>query len=222
MKFPRVRSRPGCLTVSLLLAAILTVLNGCSFLKPTVARQHLYLLAAQTPQPETAPAPTQGCIVRILPVEVARYLQTRDMVIRTGTNELFLAKFHEWAEPVAAGVRRVLVETLQGSHGIKEVLTDQPSPTGAKVYNVSVQVSACEATDFNGDGSIVFEAAWEISPSGAPSSPAARGFFRAPARSWHPGDYTGLARQLSGAVADFGRSLNQAISAQAHGRAVQP
>lgn len=197
---------------------MLTVLAGCSFLKPSAGEEHDYLLSSlKSPASTAAQTQSRAYAIRILPVELPAYLQTSDMAVRVGTNELYFAKFNQWAESLETGIRRVLAENLRAAG--KEVLTDEPAPNDVKVYTVSVQVLACEAKDMNGQGSVLFEAAWEISATGTPSLSPTRGIFRAAPSPWHPGDYAGLARQLSQALTDFSGTLEQAISEQANDQA---
>ena len=203
--------------ISLLCVTLLTVLSGCSFLKPANDQAHNYLLTA-VPSPEPSAKVSPPCIVRVLPVEVPNYLQTSDMVIRTGTNEVVFTKFNRWAEPLDAGIRRVLAQNLRGFRGIQEALVDEPSPARPKLYIISVHILECEGSDINGRGSTLFSAAWDIS-QGRTEATLARGVFRAPPASWRPGDYAGMVTQLSSAVADLSGILAQAISRQtgAHG-----
>jgi uncharacterized lipoprotein YmbA len=46
------------------------------------------------------------------PIEVAAYLDRPQIVTRMGANELKLAEFHRWAEPLKDSLTRVLVENL--------------------------------------------------------------------------------------------------------------
>ena len=207
--------RSRVLFISLLWAVLLIALNSCSFLKPANGEEHNYLLTPR-PSPEPSIEVRPPCIVRVLPVELPEYLQTSDMVIRTGTNELFFAEFHEWAEPLDAGIRRVLAQNLRGFQGIQEVITDEPSPAHRKLYIISVHILECEGSDTNGRGMILFSAAWEISQGGTDATPA-HGTFRAPPASWHPGDYAGMVTQLSSDVADLSKVLVQAISEHTNG-----
>ena len=208
--------RSRVLSKSLLCAVLLLAVNSCSFLKPVNTEEHNYLLTAR-PSPEPSAAEVRPpCIVRVLPVELPEYLQTSDMVIRTGTNEVIFTKFHQWAEPLDAGIRRVLAQNLRGFRGIQEVLTDEPSPANPRLYIISVHILACEGSDTNDRGSILLSATWEISPGGTEAT-LAHGVFHSPPASWHPGDYTAMVSQLSNAVADLSGILVQAISRQTNG-----
>ena len=198
--------------LTLMLAALLVTLNGCFSLKPASGDQQYYLLtgnSSNSSSPHTGP----GSIVRLLPIEVPDYLQTRNMAVRTGSNEMIFPTFHEWGEPLDAGIRRVLAEDLRASPGIQDVLTDEPPPAGAAVYVILIHILSCEGINTNGHSSILFKAAWEISESGN-VAPFAHGTFNAQPNRWQPGDYSDLAAQLSRAVESLSRELSAAITSK--------
>ena len=212
--------RTNVLLIPLLCAVLLMAFNSCSLLKPVKDEEHDYLLTAQ-PQREPVARVKPARIVRVLPVEVPAYLQTSDLVIRTGTNEVVFAKSHQWAEPLDEGIRRVLVQNLRGFRGIEEVLTDEPPPAHRKPYIISIHILTCEANDTNGQGLVLFSAAWELSQGGAEETTVARGVFHAPPSPWRPGDYAGMVSQMSSAIADLSGILAQAISGQTNGHSTQ-
>lgn len=212
--------RPHSLTISIFLAVMLMAAGGCSFLKPATGAEQDYVLSSEAPAALSLNTGEPAFAVRILPVEVTGYLNTRDMVVRTGANEIVFAKFHQWAEPLDLGIRRILVKNFQALHGVRDVLTDEPSPPGVKVYTVSVRILACEAKEINGQGSVLFEAAWEVSSSETTPPESLRGIFRSPSLAWRPGDYAELAKELSSAVADLTRSMDQAIAKKANGHSI--
>ena len=205
-------ARRGRLMTAWLLIVLLAAVDGCSFLKPAGGQEEEFLLRADSSAGAVGGHPDRACIVRLLPVEVPAYLQTRDMVMRTGANTIVYAIYHQWAEPLDAGIRRVLAEDLKSSPQIEEVLTDEPSPEHRKLYILSIHILACEGNDVSGRGSVVFRAAWEISESGG-KAVRIRGVFGAPQSHWNPGDYADLAGQLSRATAELSRVLARRISA---------
>jgi uncharacterized protein len=195
--------------------ALAALTAGCSFLKPAQNETRYYLLTPASPVAARTHtnSSTPGCVVRLRPVEVADYLNTVDMAVRTGPNQIHFALFHCWAEPLDAGIRRVLAEDLTATPLVRQVLTDQPAPPGRPVYTLSIRVLACEGvSSTNHVGSTAFAAAWQIVDSGAPHTILAHGVFRAQPGSWTPGDYAQLAGQLSRAVADFSNVLLDALS----------
>ncbi len=200
-------SRLRCLAA---LLSLLVAVNGCSVLKPAKAQEQDYLLTAEATSTPAAGQGGRACILRILPVEVPDYLQTRDMAVRTGADQIVFTPYHQWAESLEAGIRRVLAEDLKSSPEIREVLTDEMSPAHTTVEIISVHILTCEGNDTKGQGSVHFKAAWELSRSGT-DAVLAHGVYDAPSAPWHPGDYEDLAGQLSRATAGLSRTLEQAI-----------
>lgn len=191
--------------------AVLTA--GCSFLQPAKSESHYYLLAPANP-PAVAGHTNAGpaFAVRLRPVELAEFLNTRDMAVRTGENEIRFALYHRWAEPLDAGIRRVLAANLRAEPTVRAVLTDQAPPPHFPVYTISVYVLSCEGASTNHVGSAMFEAFWEITGPDPRNAVIGQGVFRAAPASWTPGDYGQLARELSRALADFGSVLVDTIS----------
>lgn len=206
---------------SALTAAIIALLelnSGCSFLTPATAETRHYLLTAAdhvTASTNASESATTSCVVRLRPVEIANYLKNGDIAVRTGTNEVKFDDFQRWAEPLDAGIRRVMAEDLSSTPEIRTVLTDQPAPAAARVYDISIHVLACEGTTIaNHQGSIAFKAVWQIAQSGKNAAVLAGGTYQAPPTDWRPGDFGQLASQLSDALNDFSVTLADAISRQ--------
>lgn len=214
ISFMSLRIRSLSLLVSA--AIVLLVAGGCAFLKPAKNESRYHVLTA-TSSPSVRNQHDQmgpAFVVCLRPVEVANYLATRDMVVRTGTNEVTYALFQRWAEPLNAGIGRVLAENLRASPEIRVVITDQPAPAHRPLYTIWVRVLACEGSEANHHGSTVFEAAWEITQSQPEPTTLAHGVFRSKPTDWHRGDYNQLAHQLSRALGDFSQVLVNAISQQ--------
>lgn len=92
---------------SVFLGVVLLVLCGCARSAPT----NYYLLESDVDplQADRMPKTT----LRVAQVEVPAYLNRNNIVSRVkGQTALIIAEFHLWAEPVGAGVRRVVEETL--------------------------------------------------------------------------------------------------------------
>jgi uncharacterized protein len=198
-------------------ALLLLTGSGCAMLQPAKSETHYYLLnAAASPAKSADHNKTKsGFVVRLLPVEMANYLQTKDVAVRTETNEVTFAMFQRWAEPLADGIRRVLGEDLRAAPEIRAVITDQPAASHRPVYVISVHVLNCEGSEANHHGSADFKAVWEITRSDANQTVVAHGVFQSPPMLWHPGDYSQLADQLSRALNHFSHALANAISQHA-------
>lgn len=89
---------------ALLMTGMALFLAGCSS-PPT----RYYVLA---PMPESAPAAGREIAVGLGPVELPDYLDRPQIVTREGQNELNLAEFDQWGEPLQDNVAQVLAENL--------------------------------------------------------------------------------------------------------------
>ena len=192
--------------------ALLALSNGCALFRPVQAEEHYYLLTAESSSHVARQGNGGACVVRLLPVEVPDYLQTKDMAVRIGTNQIVFTVYHQWAEPLEAGIRRVIADNLRVSPQIREVLTDEPSPRHEPVCEISAHILSCEGNYINGKGFITFGATWEISQSGPQAATLAQGVYHAPPTTWHAGDYGELPGQTSAALDGFSQFLAQAVT----------
>ncbi len=99
------RSRAPLLGILLLLCA------GCA---ATSSPSRFYLLSSLTGNgnaPVTSPS-ENALFVGIGPVELPRYLDRPQIMVRASGNRLELSEFDKWAEPLDRGVTRVLLENL--------------------------------------------------------------------------------------------------------------
>lgn len=176
--------------LSLSTVAFAVLLAGCNVLpeaRPENAR-HFVLEA----KPANAAAPAGAPKIGLRPVEVATYLRGKAMAIRVGENEVRYAHDAFWAEPLDAGIARVLRESL-AAHA-----TVLPYPFPAQLprdYDLTVRVLSAEG-DTNG---VRFVAVIELLRVGDRPEVVVRKEFTAPAATWG-NDYGQLARGLSQAV----------------------
>lgn len=88
------------------------VLTGCLGAPSYPSR--FYMLSPQDTSKTISQAETgQGCVaIGIGPVQVPEYLNRPQIVTRVSDNELYLAEFDKWAEPLVDNFSRVLSENL--------------------------------------------------------------------------------------------------------------
>ncbi|MDP9143957.1 MAG: PqiC family protein, partial [Actinomycetota bacterium] len=60
----------------------------------------------------TAMAAEQGPVIGVGPITIPKYLDRPQIVTRAGSNQLALAEFDRWAEPLQDNLARVLAENL--------------------------------------------------------------------------------------------------------------
>jgi uncharacterized lipoprotein YmbA len=176
---------------------------GCAMVKPVSGDTHVYILS----QVESANFGTKRpatCVVRLESVDVASYLRTKDIGVRTGTNEIIFSNSHQWAEPLNEGIRRVLAENLRRSLAIEQVLTDQMSAPGLPVYSFHVDILACEGSPPSAE----FEAVWQVT---GPNGAFAHGDFRMKSATWNGTDYAALAKRLSEGIEGLAEKLLEAL-----------
>ena len=131
--------------------------------------------------------------VRVKPVRVPTYLQSRLMAVRLGSNEVRYAAEAHWAEPLDAA--------------LTQLLRAQVKPrTGAADATVQVLVQQCEGAT-NG---VLFAATFEISTEGKDAVPA-RHEFTAKPRAWDGKDYAKLAAGLREAAGELAEVISAAL-----------
>ena len=91
------------LTVVLLCTAML-LLNGCASTGPT----RFYLLSPIGGDHAGGCPDGRTLSLGVGPIEVPRYLDRPQIMTRTGPNEMALAEFDLWAEPLKEGIPRIL------------------------------------------------------------------------------------------------------------------
>jgi len=146
-------SRPSMLTI----VALLMHLAGCAISAPT----RFYVLSPlASSNAESQALKDEGRIaIGIGPVEFPAYLDRPQIVTRVSENELNLAEFDKWAEPLKDNFSRVLVEnlsTLLCADAISIFPWKGPTPID---YQVEVTVIRMDG-NIGGNASLV--ARWAI------------------------------------------------------------
>jgi uncharacterized lipoprotein YmbA len=193
----------------LLLAAMLVLVAGCNVVPPPQADPtRFYVLAS--PSPATPGAGVKLKRINLRPVEVASYLRSRPIVVRRGDNEVQFRDYARWGEPLEQGVGRVLRDALLAS-GAAGSVSVASSRVGRVVGepDLVVNVQACEG---GADGSVRFEAAWELL-SGADSSVLARGNFKADGLKWDGRQEAAIAAAVSQGVVALASEITAALGA---------
>ncbi|HEY5227397.1 MAG TPA: ABC-type transport auxiliary lipoprotein family protein [Opitutaceae bacterium] len=142
--------KPTTLTVLRPLASFaaflfLGALSGCNVVQPAQDDPTRYFVltdpAAQAiPAVITSGAPRVG----LRAVRLESYLKHREMVVRTGANEVQFKDYRRWAEPLDAAVGRVLRTSLLASSGVAQVLTEPFPFDQQRDYDISIDVRRCE------------------------------------------------------------------------------
>ena len=139
--------------VSLLLVALLG--PGCSFLKPKSDATRYFILTSSAPE-RAAPPPTVS--VGLERVDLPEYLVRPELVTRSGSNQLGIAEYEVWGEPIKDGFARTLRRDLEKALGAN-VLAAPFDPTAKPDLTVEVEVQRFERVA--GEGAVL-DARWTL------------------------------------------------------------
>jgi len=125
------------------------LLPGCASEPPA----HIYLLA--TPAESVADTPQSGADVQLQPVLIPDYLDTTDILLRTGPHQVKASVAGEWGERLSAGIAHALRADLAAR--LPEDRVTLGPPTDATAQQILLTV---DALDMWPDGHCVLIAHW--------------------------------------------------------------
>lgn len=125
---------------------------GCGSSPPS----RFYLL---TPVPGTEMPEDSAISIRLAPLEMPRYLATPEIVVRQSPNQLELADFDRWAEPLADNFERVLMENLARLVPTERVTRVPWEGTGSFTHYVTVVVQRFDVEA----GQAILDVSWGVS-----------------------------------------------------------
>lgn len=189
-----------------LAAATALLATGC--LGPGTTREtRLYVLSSLTPDDvEEGTRPEQGMALGVGPVAVPGYQNRPPLMWRTGPNELQLAEFAQWAEPLEQNVARVLGNNL----GLL-IPTDRVSvfPFERSVpieIRVEVQITRFGA---EANGGVSLAARWRlVGADGRELLPMRKSFYRVESQG---SGHAATVAAMSQALANLSRDVAEAI-----------
>ena len=142
----------------LCLILVLAALSACGTSQPT----KYYLLSAGAP--DTARLSTQRELtIGVGPILLPPYLDRREMVSRSSSNELKVAIYHQWAEPLQENFSRVIGEDLGRRLATDRIVRLPLKRSLRKALVIDYQVAiAVRKFEKEPDGSVVLNARWTI------------------------------------------------------------
>ena len=137
-------------------------LAGCVSLGGPPVAVRLFVLEAMAAHPAGADAPPAGTAggvaVGVGPLTVPDYAGSR-LVYRVGPNEVRLSETDRWAEPLGAGLQRVLVTNLAAVLGSERVVAYPWRPEVRPTWFIEIDVLRFER---GADGTADLEARWTL------------------------------------------------------------
>ena len=184
---------------------IITGLAACGTSQPT----KFYLLSASAPGVPVTTA--SELTIGLGPVVLPPYLERREMVSRSSGNELNLATYHQWAEPLRDNVTRVIGEDLGRRLGSERIMPLPIKRSLRKALPVDYQVGiTVETFEKAPDGGVVLSAQWTILDGDKNVRLLRRSEYR---ETPDTQDYAGQAAAQSRALGRLSDEIAAAISA---------
>jgi hypothetical protein len=193
--------------VGVALIASLLLLAGCSSTEPP----RFYLLNSLSEGADLQQSASEPCIsLGVGPVRLPEYLDRPQIVTRATRNELALAQFDRWAEPLSDTFPRVLAQNLSRLLCTRTVSLYPWRPSIPHDYRVEIQVIRMDGK--LGEG-VALEAWWFV--SGGPDKKvlaAKQSGFTEPALGT---DYEAFVQAHSRAIVSLCRDIAEVIAALA-------
>lgn len=129
----------------------LLLIAACSAAPPA----QLYVIGDPPEATQTQEVQSGRPVIRLLPVSVPDYLDTREILRRDGRNEVTASPTGLWAERLSVGITHALAASLATRLGDAIVVTSQPEEPPSQQIKVDVL-----AFEINADGRCVLTARW--------------------------------------------------------------
>jgi uncharacterized protein len=192
---------------------LIAALAACNIVPTAQDDPTRYFVLSDASAP-AAPAIPSASAVRLglKAIRLESYLKHKEIVVRTGANEIQFRDYRRWAEPLDAAIGRVLRTSLQASGDVAQVQTEPFAFDERRDYDVSVDVRRCEGViDASGRYQAAFSALIEVSTTGADAKVVARRLYVAPDAVWDGADFNRLASLLSGDISALGGEILAAL-----------
>lgn len=148
-----------------------------------------------------------GTSVFVRRVDVPAYLATGRLVTMKGGIQVVYATTARWAEPLDQGVARAVAGSLSRNSRIRASGFSPGAPIAERKYDVWIRLERFEGIDH---GEVILRGHWAISTEDS-SAPIASRTFDIRRNGWRPGDYPGMVRLLSEAIAEMSREIARSI-----------
>jgi uncharacterized lipoprotein YmbA len=204
------------LIVRLSAIGLLAAFAGCDVVPPAQEDATRYFVLSDPAISVQAGAQPHGQLrIGIKSVVLEGYLKHREMIVRTGENEVAFKDYRRWAEPLDTAISRIVQAALANSPTVAEV-DSAPFPLEQKRdFDVSIRILRCEgAVSSSGKFAASLSAMVEISTTGDDAHVVGRRLFVAPPAAWDGTNFQQLASLLSVDAAALGRDVLSGIPAK--------
>jgi uncharacterized lipoprotein YmbA len=192
---------------SLLACLTLFLSSGCLNIGKGDVQPTLYYTLEPVDASPLADAPAvEPLVVGLERIEVPQYLDRREIVVRTGSNELRYTERHLWAERPSDSLQRLLSMNIERQSSSPLEIHGLPWPDYSNPeWVVYLNIESFEGQE-SPDTELLLEVSWTIQ-STKHGTIAAQGHYKATNLNWAKGNYSSLARGLSKGLTDLGRLI---------------
>jgi len=134
--------------------ALLVMPAGCATTKPTA-----FYTLSRTTDPQAPKLSAKGLVIGLGPLTIPQYLDRPDIVTREGANQMRLAEFNKWAEPLEPLLTRIMAEDLYTLLDASDVI---PIPQRGDVPLDRVVEVDIGRFDADASGQVVLDARWRV------------------------------------------------------------
>ena len=205
--------KPTVIFLSLLSSLVLLGSSGCFSLGQGEVQPTLYYtLEPVDLSPAGGAASNDPFVVGLERIEVPSYLDRREIVVRTGDNELRYTERHLWAERPSDSLQRLLSMNIERQASMTTEVHSLPWPDHSDPeWVVQLNIESFEGQE-RPSTELLLEATWTIQ-STEDGTIAKQGHYRASNLDWRKGNYSSLARGLSQGLTDLGRLIAKDLEA---------
>lgn len=186
---------------AMLAILLLGSLGACIAAQPT----SFYTLSSEVER--RPPSAGRSLVIGLGPITLPPYLDRPDIVTREGPNEMRLAEFHRWAEPLEPLLARTMAQNLYTLLDTKDVILLPQRRDTPLDRVVEVEVGRLDADEA---GQVVLDARWWVY-RGDGETLLASGHSEAVEQGAPPPDYAAIVAAMSRAVAAVSRDIAGAV-----------
>ena len=191
-----------------LVALLVLTVTGCLSLKPTPDPTQFYVLSSVANQSDPKLPADSEIRICIAGVSAPAYLDVPWIVTRNGDNQVHRASFHQWAEPVADGLSRVLVENLGTILDTSDILVLSRERAGESRFFVKLSIAKF---DLSTSGEATVKASWRIRNSKFATFEMNNRFERTMPFEWDSSDYGVAVGQLNQLMTEICKVISDDI-----------
>ncbi|MEA3548625.1 MAG: PqiC family protein [Thermodesulfobacteriota bacterium] len=144
-------------------------------------------------------------ILSVGPVRLPSYLGRKQLLLRSGKNELIIKEYSRWGEPLQENFQRVLIENLSVLLATPQVYDYNNHETKEPDFQLLIDVSRFDVTD---DGLATLTAFWTINDSQGNQLLRNKSTLSTKSQSLESGAIVNTLNQM---VIDFSTELTRAI-----------